>query len=249
MNKFIKFSLLFLTAFSVSLSSCKKEEHTPDNEQLNFKEGINISSTIVGSAHNASLANTFTALEQLPASATTSSNINCAIANCRLFLIEQYNIQPSFVDSIYNALQIGTNTLNIDSLINAIGDQEYKSLILRILDIKNDGICTYEIFDEKLCKIENDASETNYSNEIGAVCCVARNSYIYWHENFNDWRLLLANSTKSTYADVDPRFWDILFEDAKGAVGGAFFGGIVGSLVGAPVMSAIEGIKIAVQAK
>ncbi len=248
MKSFIKIILLILTTFSVSLSSCTKEEYTPDNEQLNFKEVTSITSTIVGSAHNASLANTYTALEQLSASAT-SSNINCAIVNSRLFLIEQYNIQPNFIDSIYNALQVGTTTLNIDLLINTIDDQEYKSLILRILDIKNDGICSYEIFDEKLSKIEDDASKTNYSNEIGAVCSVARNSYIYWHENLNDWRLLLANSTKSAYADVDPRFWDILFEDAKGAVGGAFFGGIVGSLVGAPVMSAIEGIKIAIQAK
>jgi len=240
---------------STTFMSCEKETEPMENHDSLNSDALN-----VGLAHNKSLCLVFAELQNLQKTKSTLSEsdyINFTIQSSKKYLVEEEGLSIDKINEIYSymgidnlskkSLKSSDNIIDVNLLINSIEDEEYKSLLVRIVNILENDLGSYTALDNELNKIEQDAANSIYYNEILAINSVARNSYLYWEENCDEWFALFSNGEKSI--NIDNRFWDIMQADVEGAIGGAFFGGIVGSLVGAPVMSGIEGIFIAIKAK
>lgn len=246
-----------ITAFM----SCEKESAKEVINDTSKRDAIN-----VGIVHNKSLSVVFSDLQELKktkSSLSESDYINYTIQSSKDYLLENEGISIDEVNEVYDFIGINSlsnkslkssdNIIDINSLLNEVEDETYKSLLTRVIVLLENDLGSYSALDNELIKIEQDAVNTEYYEEIIAINSVARNSYLYWEENYDEWIALFSNGTKSV--KVDDRFWDIMEADVQGAVGGAAagasflgVGALVGVLVGAPVSSGISGIFTAIRA-
>lgn len=261
MKNIIKTSVLLVIVVTAFMS-CEKDSATEFINDTSNSDAIN-----VGIAHNKSLNAVFSDLQKIKktkSSLSESDYINYAIQSSKDYLLENEDVSVDVINEVYDfiginnfsnkSLKSSDDIIDVNSLINEVDDETYKSLLTRVVVTLENDLGSYAALDNELVKIEQDAQNTEYYDEIVAINSVARNSYLYWEENYEEWITLFSTGTKSD--KVDDRFWDIMEADVEGAIGGALagasfagVGALVGGLVGAPVGSSISGIFVAIRAK
>ncbi len=238
MNKFIKFTLLFLTAFSVSLSSCKKEDQAFDNKEANLKESASVS--IIGEEHNIALDYYYNNLSGTHATTTTQDKIinatniiiDCMVDRNYIEELDKHQFTSIAINSNYfGFVNTGTSMFQLfETKINeVISSNELKMKFYTVIDIiENNPNDVSQLFGYVNTEIQGVDWGTD-QEKVNVFIDVLYNSNTYWNDYYDGFK-----NTNS-----------VLWENSSSVIAGDALGAIHG-LIWGPIGSIIEGAVVSI---